>query len=195
MVSRSGAWDIVCEFVKSDSLRRHMLGVEACMVAYARKFGQDPERWAVVGLLHDFDWELHPAAPDHPMKGAPILEQRGVDEETRRAILSHATYSGVPRESRLERVLFACDELSGLLTACSYVKPGKSIFEVDLSSVKKKLKDKAFARNVSRDDIIQGAQELGVPLDEHISFCLDAMKSRASELGLAGIAKEQPAGS
>ena len=192
-MTRSEAWQVVCEFVKSDSLRRHMLGVEACLVAYAKKFGEDAERWAVVGLLHDFDWEIHPAAPDHPTKGAPILEERGVDEEVRRAILSHANYSGVPRESLLERALFACDELSGLLTACSYVKPGKSIFEVDLPSVKKKLKDKAFARNVSRDDIMQGAQELGAPLDEHIVFCLEAMKSRAAELGLAGVEKEQAA--
>ncbi len=185
-MTRSGAWDIVCEFVKSESLRRHMLAVETCLAAYANKFGQDSERWAIAGLLHDFDWEIHPAAPDHPMLGAPILEQRGVDEELRRAILSHADYSGVARESLLERALFACDELAGFLTACSYVKPGKSIFEVDVPSVKKKLKDKAFARNVNRDDIVNGAQELGVPLEEHIAFCIEALKSRAGELGLAG---------
>ena len=188
MNSRDEAWAIVCEFVQSDGLRRHMLAVEACMRAYARKFGQDEEPWAVTALLHDFDWEIHPAAPDHPMKGEPILAERGVDDITRRAILSHATYSGVPRESLMEKTLFACDELAGFLTACSYVKPGRSIDEVDVGSVKRKLKDKAFARNVNRDDIIHGAQELAVPLEEHIAFCISAMKERAAELGLAGSA-------
>jgi putative nucleotidyltransferase with HDIG domain len=163
-----------------------MLAVEACLLAYAQKFGEDSERWRVTALLHDFDWEIHPNAPDHPMKGEAILAERGVDEEIRRAILSHANYSGVPRESLLERALFACDELSGFLTACSYVKPGKSIFEVDVPSVKRKLKDKAFAKNVSRDDITNGAQELSVPLDEHIAFCIEALKAKAGELGLAG---------
>jgi predicted hydrolase (HD superfamily) len=163
-----------------------MLAVETCMTAYARKFGESSERWAVTGLLHDFDWEIHPAAPDHPMKGEQILKERGVDDEVRRAILSHANYSGVPRESPLERALFACDELSGFLAACSYVKPGKSIFEIDVGSTKRKLKDKAFARNVSREDIISGAEQLGVPLDEHIAFCIEALKSRAAELGLVG---------
>lgn len=188
-MTRNQAWEIVCEFVQSDSLRRHMLAVEACVVAYARKFGEDEERWAVTALLHDFDWEIHPAAPDHPMKGEPILAARGVDEETRKAILSHANYSGVPRVSLLERALFACDELSGFLTACSYVKPGKSIFEVDVSSVKRKLKDKAFAKNVNREDILNGARELGVSLDEHIAFCIEAMKACAPALGLAGTAQ------
>lgn len=185
-MTRDEAWSVVCEFVKSESLRRHMLGVEACLTAYAGKFGQDPQAWAVTALLHDFDWEIHPSAPDHPMKGEPILAERGVDEVTRRAILSHANYSGVPRESLLERALYACDELSGFLTACSYVKPGKSIYEVDVASVKRKLKDKAFARNVNRDDLTEGATELGVPLDEHIAFCIEAMKDRAPQLGLAG---------
>src|SRR5882724_883100 len=184
MTTRDQAWQIVSEFVQSDSLRRHMLAVEACMDAYAAKFGEERERWRVTALLHDFDWEIHPAAPDHPMKGEAILEERGVDEEIRRAILSHATYSGVPRVSLLERSLYACDELAGFLTACSYVKPGKSIAEVDVSSVRRKLKDKAFARNVNRDDITQGALELAVPLDEHIAFCRQAMLERAAELGL-----------
>ncbi|MBV9679834.1 MAG: HDIG domain-containing protein, partial [Acidobacteriaceae bacterium] len=161
-MTRDEAWNIVCEFVKNDSLRRHMLAVEACMTAYADKFNEDRERWAVAALLHDFDWEIHPAAPDHPMQGEPILRERGVDEEIRRAILSHANYSGVPRVSLLEHALFACDELSGFLTACSYVKPGRSIFEVDAASVKRKLKDKAFARTVSREDIVNGAQEFGM---------------------------------
>lgn len=186
MTTREEAWNIVTEFVQSEALRRHMLGVEACLVAYAYKFGQDPELWAVTGLLHDFDWEIHPAAPDHPMKGEDILKERGVNDEIRRAILSHANYSGVSRDSLLERALFACDELSGFLTACSYVKPGKSIFEVEVASVKKKLKDKAFARNVNRDDITMGAAELGIPLEEHIAFCIEAMKAKAPQLGLAG---------
>ncbi len=187
-MTREEAWSVVCEFVKSESLRRHMLGVEACMSAYAQKFGEDSELWQVTALLHDFDWEIHPNAPDHPMKGEAILAERGVEEGVRRAILSHANYSGVPRVSLLERALFACDELSGFLTACSYVKPGKSISEVDVGSVKRKLKDKAFARNVNREDIINGAQELNVPLDEHIAFCIEAMKAKATELGLAGAA-------
>jgi len=185
-MTRDEAWSVVCEFVQSDSLRRHMLGVEACLSAYAQKFGENVERWQVTALLHDFDWEIHPNAPDHPMKGEAILAERGVDEEIRRAILSHANYSGVPRVSTLEKALFACDELSGFLTACSYVKPGKSIFEVDVASVKRKLKDKAFARNVNRGDITNGAAELQIPMDEHIAFCIDAMKAKASELGLAG---------
>jgi predicted hydrolase (HD superfamily) len=185
-MTRDQAWEIVCEFVQNENLRRHMLGVEACMVAYANKFGEDPEPWAATALLHDFDWEIHPNAPDHPMNGEAILAERGVDATIRRAILSHANYSGVPRESLLERALFACDELAGFLTACSYVKPGRSIFEVDVASVKRKLKDKAFARNVSREDIINGARELDVSLDDHVAFCIEAMKARAAELGLAG---------
>jgi putative nucleotidyltransferase with HDIG domain len=186
VISREDAWNIVCEFVQSDSLRRHMLAVETCLTGYASRYGEDQQKWAVTALLHDFDWEIHPAAPDHPMKGEQILADRGVDEEIRRAILSHANYSGVPRVSRLEKALYACDELAGFLAACSYVKPGKSIAEVDLASVKRKLKDKAFARAVNRDDIINGAAELGVPLDEHIEFCIAAMKANAEALGLAG---------
>lgn len=190
-MTRDEAWDIVCEFVQNESLRRHMLAVEACMVAYADQSGEDRERWAVTALLHDFDWEIHPALTDHPMKGEPILAERGVDEITRRAILSHASYSGIPRVSLLERTLFACDELSGFLTACAYVKPGRSIHEVDVASVKRKLKDKAFARNVNREDVVNGAVELGVPLEEHIAFCIEAMKRCASQLGLAGAAQSQ----
>jgi putative nucleotidyltransferase with HDIG domain len=187
-MNRNQAWEVVCEFVKSESLRKHMLAVEACVAAYASQNGEDQERWAVTALLHDFDWEIHPEAPDHPMKGEPILAERGVDEEIRRAILSHANYSGVPRVSKLEKTLFACDELAGFLTACSYVKPGRSIHEVEVKGVRKKLKDKAFARNVSRDDIISGAAELGVDLDQHIEFCIRAMQAKADQLGLAGIA-------
>ena len=163
-----------------------MLAVEACMAAYARKYGEDEAKWAITALLHDFDWEIHPQAPDHPMKGEPMLAERGVSEEIRRAILSHANYSGVPRESLLEKSLFACDELAGFLTACAYVKPGRSIAEVEVKSVRKKLKDKAFARAVNRDDVINGAAEMGLDLDEHIAFCIEAMKDRAASLGLAG---------
>ncbi len=187
-MDRNQAWATVCEFVQSESLRKHMLAVEACVTAYARKFGEDEQKWAVTALLHDFDWEIHPEAPDHPMKGEPILAGRGVDDEIRRAILSHANYSGVPRESKLEKTLFACDELAGFLTACSYVKPGRSIHEVEVKSVRKKMKDKAFARNVNREDIVNGASELGVDLDEHIDFCIRAMQQHAEELGLAGAA-------
>src|SRR6516165_5328975 len=186
MIDRAGAWEILCEFTQSESLRKHALAVEACVAAYARQFREDEQKWSVTALLHDFDWEIHPQAPDHPMKGEAILAARGVDEETRRAILSHANYSGVPRQSPLEKTLYACDELAGFLTAISYVKPRRSIFEVDVPSVKKKLKDKAFARSVNRQDIVDGAQELGVPLDEHIDLCLKAMQNRAEELGLKG---------
>ncbi len=156
------------------------------MAAYSRHYGEDELLWPVTALLHDFDWEIHPEAPDHPMKGEPILAERGVSEEIRKAILSHATYSGVPRDTLMAKVLFACDELAGLLTAISYVKPGRSIHEVDVKSVRKKMKDKAFARSVNREDIVLGAQELGVDLDEHIAFCIRAMQQRATELGLQG---------
>ena len=185
-MDRDQALAIVHEFIKSESLRRHALAVEACVVAYARKFGEDEKKWSLTALLHDFDWEIHPEAPDHPMKGESILAERGVSEEIRRAILSHANYSGVARESRLEKTLFACDELAGFLTAVSYVKPSRSIHEVDTKSVRKKLKDKAFARAVSREDILSGAAELGVDLDEHIEFCIAAMRDRAQALGLDG---------
>jgi putative nucleotidyltransferase with HDIG domain len=185
-MDRSQAWDLLCEFTRSDSLRRHALAVEACVVAYAERFGEDREMWSVTALLHDFDYEIHPEAPDHPMRGEPLLAKRGVSEEIRRAILSHASYSGVPRISALEKTLFACDELAGFLTAVSCVKPSRSIREVEVASVKKKLKDKAFARSVSRDDIVHGASDLGVDLDEHIAFCIRAMQARAEELGLGG---------
>jgi putative nucleotidyltransferase with HDIG domain len=185
-MDRDQAWQIVCEFVQSESLRRHMLAVEACVAAYARKYGEDETKWAVTALLHDFDWEIHPAAPDHPMKGEAILAARGVDEEIRRAILSHADYSGVPRVSLLEKTLYGCDELAGFLTACSYVKPGRSIHEVETKGVRKKLKDKAFARAINRDDVTRGAEEIGIDLDQHIEFCLHAMQERAEALGLAG---------
>jgi putative nucleotidyltransferase with HDIG domain len=182
------AWEILCEFTKSDGLRKHALAVESCVRAYAEKFGEDAEKWRVTAVLHDFDWEIHPEAPEHPMKGEAILVERGVPEEIRRAILSHANYSGVPRESPLEKTLFACDELAGFLTAISLVKPNRSIAEVDVKSVRKKMKDKAFARSVNREDIVNGAAELGVDLDEHIEFCIQAMQANAEPLGLHGAA-------
>ena len=187
MIDREQAWQILCEFTKSEGLRKHALAVETCVTAYARKFGEDEAKWSVTALLHDFDWEIHPEAPDHPMKGEPILAEHGVPEDIRRAILSHANYSGVPRESPLEKTLFACDELAGFITAISYVKPSRSVLEVDTASVRKKMKDKAFARSVNRQDILDGAQGLGIELDEHIGFCVKAMQERAELLGLGGI--------
>ena len=186
MLTREQALEILHEFTKSENLRKHALAVESCVAAYARKLGEDETTWSVTALLHDFDYEMHPNAPDHPMKGEPMLAQRGVPEDVRRAILSHANYSGVPRVSALEKTLFACDELAGFITAVSLVKPGRSVHEVDTKSVRKKMKDKAFARSVSREDIVNGAQDLGIELDEHIDFCIRAMQGRAKELGLAG---------
>jgi putative nucleotidyltransferase with HDIG domain len=183
---RQQAWNILCEFTQSESLRKHALAVEACVTAYARRLGEDAALWSVTALLHDFDWEIHPHAPDHPMKGEALLAERGVGDEIRRAILSHANYSGVTRVSKLEKTLYACDELAGFITAISYVKPHRSVFEVDVASVKKKMKDKAFARSVNRQDILDGAQELGVSLDDHIDFCIKAMQAKAEELGLKG---------
>ena len=168
-------------------MRKHALAVEACLRAYARKFSADEELWGAVGLLHDFDYDKYPSAQEHPYKGNEILEERGYSDEIRRAIMSHADYTRVVRETPMEKALFACDELAGFITAVALVKPGKSLAEVEAKSVRKKMKDKAFARSVSRDDIVNGAKELGVDLDEHIGFCLDAMKGIAGELGLAGV--------
>ncbi len=186
MLSRDEAWSILCEYTKSDGLRKHALAVEACVAAYARKLGEDEAKWSITALLHDFDWEIHPTLDEHPQKGEPILAERGVEEEIRRAILSHANHTGVPRVSPLEKTLYACDELAGFITAISYVKPNRSVFEVDVASVKKKMKDKAFARSVNRQDIVEGAAELGVALEEHVDFCVKAMQARAEELGLKG---------
>ena len=183
---RPDAWALLCEYTQSESLRKHMLAVEACMRAYARKFGEDENKWAITGLLHDFDYEKYPTPAEHPFVGNKILEERGYPEEIRRAILSHADYSGVKRESRMEKTLYACDEIAGFITASALVKPNKSLAEVEAKSVRKKMKDKAFARSVNRDDIINGAADLGVDLEEHIAFCIEAMKGIAGELGLAG---------
>ncbi len=185
-MDRDQAWGLLCEFTRSESLIKHALAVEACMRAYARHFGEDEERWGVVGLIHDFDYEQYPTPELHPFKGSQILAERGYPEDMRRAILGHADYSGVPRDTRMAKALYACDELAGFLTACSLVKPGKSIFEVEPPSVRRKMKDKAFARSVNRGDITHGAAELGVDLDQHIAFCIEAMKGAAERLGLAG---------
>ena len=186
MIDRASAWNLMCEYTLSESLRKHMLAVEACMRAYARKYGEDEEKWAITGLLHDFDYEKYPTPQEHPFVGNKILEERGYPEEIRRAILSHADYSGVKRESKMEKALYACDELAGFITASALVKPNKSLAEVEAKSVRKKMKDKAFARSVNRDDIINGAADLGIDLEEHIAFCIEAMKGIAGELGLAG---------
>jgi putative nucleotidyltransferase with HDIG domain len=188
-LNRDKAWGLLCEYTQSESLRKHMLAVEACMRAYARKFGEPEDLYGITGLLHDFDYEKYPTDKEHPFVGNKILAERGYSEEIRRAILSHADYANVPRESKMEKALYACDELAGLITATALVKPSKSLAEVDASSVRRKMKDKAFARSVNREDILRGAEELGVDLNEHITFCIDAMKQIAPALGLAGAQK------
>lgn len=185
-MDRRAAWDLLCEYTKGEGLRKHGLAVEAVMRHFARKHGEDEETWGIVGLLHDFDYERHPNEAQHPSEGAPILRERGYPEEVVRAILGHADYTGVPRDTLMARVLFAVDELTGFITAVALVRPNKSIHEVEPRSVRKKLKDKAFARSVSRDDIVQGAEELGVELPEHIAEVIEAMRPVAGELGLAG---------
>ena len=188
MNDRAAAWCLLSEFTQSESLRKHALAVEACMRAYARKLSGDQDLWGVVGLLHDFDYEKYPSLDDHPYRGNEILKERGYSDEIRRAIMSHAEYCGVSRDSAMEKALFACDELAGFITACALVKPGKSLAEVEAPSVKKKMKDKAFARSVNRSDIVNGAADLGVDLEQHIAFCIEAMKGIAGELGLDGSA-------
>jgi predicted hydrolase (HD superfamily) len=192
MIDRESAWCLLIEFTQSESLRKHALAVEACMRACARKWGngsaEDENLWGIVGLIHDFDYERWPSLDDHPYKGNEILKERGYPDEIRRAIMSHAEYSGVTRDTPMEKALFACDELAGFITAVALIKPSKSLAEVDAKSVRKRMKDKAFARKVNRDDIISGAVDLGVDLDEHIGFCIEAMKPIAKELGLDGSA-------
>lgn len=182
--TRDDAIDLLHRYTKTDSLRKHALAVEQAMRACAKRYGGDEERWAICGLLHDFDYEAYPTAEEHPFVGSKIMEAEGWDEELRRAILSHATYTGVPRDTMMAKALFACDELCGFLTACALVQPNRTLAEVKVKSVRKKLKDKAFARSVNRDDIILGAEELGVDLDEHIEFVLGALCEIAPELGL-----------
>jgi putative nucleotidyltransferase with HDIG domain len=189
-IDRESAWCLLTEFTQSESLRKHALSVEACMRAYARKFragaAEEEDLWGVVGLLHDFDYEKYPSLEDHPYKGNEILKERGFPDEIRRAIMSHAEYTGVTRNTPMEKALFACDELAGFITAVALIKPGKSLAEVDTKSVRKRMKDKAFARKVNRDDIVDGAAGLGVDLEEHITFCIEALKPIADKLGLDG---------
>jgi len=182
-MNRQAAWELLCQHTKNENLRKHALAVEACLRAYARKFGADEEQWGVVGLLHDFDYEIYPNAPDHPLKGSEILKEKGVSEEIRRAILGHADYTGVPRDNLLAKALFACDELAGFITACALVRPDR-LATLEARSVRKRMKDKAFARAVSREDITRGAEELGIPLEDHITFCIQAMHGIAGQLGL-----------
>jgi putative nucleotidyltransferase with HDIG domain len=188
MNDRAAALELLTLFTQSESLRKHALAVEACMRAYARKFSGDEELWGIVGLLHDFDYDKYPSLEDHPYKGNEILKERGWSEEIRKAIMSHAEYTGVTRDTPMEKALFACDELAGFITACALVKPGKSLAEVEAASVKKKMKDKAFARSVNRADITNGAADLAVELEPHIAFCIEAMRGIAGELGLDGSA-------
>lgn len=186
-MDRQAAWELLSEYTKSESLLKHALAVEAGMRAYAGKFGEDPEVWGIVGLVHDFDYERYPSAEaGHPFKGAEELRAKGYPEFLVKAVLSHADYSGVPRETPMEKTLFACDELCGFITAAALIRPTKSVLDLEASSVKKRMKDKAFARNVKREDILRGAQELGVDLTEHITFVIKAMQGIADELALRG---------
>jgi putative nucleotidyltransferase with HDIG domain len=185
---RQAAWDLLCEYTKTDPLRKHALAVEAAMRAYARKFGGDEEQWGIVGLLHDFDYEAHPNAEEHPIKGAEIMRQRGWPEEIIYAVMCHADYLGLERKTPMDRAIYAVDELTGLIIAVALVRPSKSIQEVDVRAVRKKMKDKSFARAVNREDITKGADQLGVELEEHIGFVIEALKPVAAELGIAGSA-------
>lgn len=183
-LDRDYCLSLLKEYTQNESLLKHAFAVESCVRAYAKKFGEDENYWGNVALLHDFDYEKFPTAEEHPFKGAEILREKNFPEDFIQSILSHADYTGVKRETLLQKTLFACDELAGFLTAVAYVRPSKSIDEVEVKSVKKKLKDKAFARAVSREDIIKGAEELGIDLDEHIAFCIEAMKQNKELLGL-----------
>jgi len=185
-LSRDEAWALVTEYTQSESLRKHMLGVEAAVRGYARLWGEPEDDWGIVALLHDFDYERWPDQQNHPFRGVEILKAKGCPEWLTRAILSHADYSGVARESRLEHTLFACDEMSGFVTACSLVRPSKSVLDLEPSSVVKRMKDKAFARAVSRDDLRKGAEEIGLPLQDHIANAIAFMRERADALGLRG---------
>jgi putative nucleotidyltransferase with HDIG domain len=185
-LSRDTAYALMTQYTQSESLRKHMLAVEAAVRGYARLWGEPEEDWSVVALLHDFDYERWPDQQNHPFRGVEILKEKGYPEWVTRAILSHAEYSGVPRESRLEHALFACDEMSGFVTACSLVRPSKSVLDLEAASVMKRMKDKAFARAVSRDDLRKGAEEIALPLDQHIANVIAFMRERAEALGLRG---------
>ena len=185
-MTRDAAWQLLTEWTLGESLRKHALAVEAAVRGYARRFGQDEEAWGIVALLHDFDYERHPTPADHPFRGCEELARRGYPDWVTRAILSHADYSGVPRESLLEKTLYACDEMAGFVTAAALVRPTRSILDLEAPSVLKRMKDKAFARAVSRDDLRRGAQELGLPLEEHVANVIAFMRDRADALGLRG---------
>ncbi len=185
-LSRDAAWALLTEWTTSESLRKHAMAVEAAVRGYARRFDANEDEWGIVGLLHDFDYERYPTLDDHPFRGCEELRRRGYPEWVMRAILSHAQYSGVPRESPLEKSLFACDEMAGFVTAASLVRPSKSVLDLEASSVIKRMKDKAFAKAVSRDDLRQGAEELGLPLDEHVTNVITFLRERADALGLRG---------
>jgi putative nucleotidyltransferase with HDIG domain len=185
-MNREEAWELLCEFTKTEPLRKHALAVEAAMRAYAPKFDGDEEKWAVVGLLHDFDFEMHPNPEEHPVKGAEILRERGVPEDIVYAVLCHADYLGLDRKTPMDRAIYAVDELTGFIVAVALVRPNKSIDEVDVKAVRKKMKDKGFARAVNREDITKGAEVLGVDLEEHIAFVIDSLRPVAKELGIAG---------
>jgi len=186
VLSRDAAWRLLTEYTKSESLLKHALAVEAAVRGYAGKFGEPADEWGIVALLHDFDYERWPTPENHPFRGCEILEAQGYPEWLRRAILSHADYSGVPRESLLEKTLFACDEMAGFVTAATLVRPSKSVLDLEASSVVKRMKDKAFARGVKRDDLRAGAELLGLPLEEHISNVIGFMREQADALGLRG---------
>ncbi len=185
-MKRNEAWELLCEYTKTEPLRKHALAVEAAMRAYARKYGGDEEQWACVGLLHDFDFEIHPTQDEHPAKGAEILRERGVPEAIVYAVLCHADYLGLDRKTPMDRAIYAVDELTGFVTAVALVRPSKSIHEVDVAAVRKKMKDKGFARAVKREDITKGADLLGIDLDEHIAFVIESLKPVAGELSIAG---------
>jgi putative nucleotidyltransferase with HDIG domain len=183
-MNRQDAWNLLCEYTQTENLRRHALAVEACMRYYARLWGEDEELWGIVGLLHDMDYEQHPSLEEHPFMGMEILRQRGYPEEVVRAVGAHADHTGIPRQTRMEHTLFACDELTGFVTAVALVRPNKKMAEVDVAAVRKKMKDKAFARAVSREDLLKGAEEIGLPLEEHVQHVINAMSTIAEELGL-----------
>ena len=189
--SREEAWELLTEFVESQSLRRHCLAVETAMRAYAERFGESPHEWGIVGLIHDFDYERHPTPELHPVAGASILRERGYPESTVRAILSHADYLDVSRDSFMERTLYAVDELTGFIAAVALVRPSKAVADVTAASVRKKMKDKRFAQGVSREDMVRGAAELGIDFDTHVTFVIEAMAANAEALGLAGTAAVQ----
>jgi predicted hydrolase (HD superfamily) len=178
----SDALNLMHEYTKSDALRKHMYAVESAMRAYAQKYGEDEEKWATVGILHDFDYEMYPTIPDHPLKGSEILKVKGYPDDIRTAILGHASFANVPRESKMAKVLYACDELCGFISAVAVIRPNK-IADLEVSSVKKKLKDKSFAKNVNREDIVLGTKELDIPFDDHIKFVIEAMKANKERLG------------